>query len=157
MALLAVDLGLRTGLACYGREGRLLWYRSSNFGRPGRLRRAIPGIVAAIPNLSHLVMEGGGPLAEIWRREAERQRLEILQFSAEQWRRNLLLPRQQRSGVDAKRHADEPARQVISWSGLKRPTSLRHDAAEAILVGLYAARRLGWIADATTLPDALRG
>lgn len=27
-ALLAVDLGVKTGLALYGQDGRLLWYRS---------------------------------------------------------------------------------------------------------------------------------
>ena len=37
------------------------------------------------------------------------------------------------------------ARQVIEWSGARRPTSLRHDAAEAILVGLWAVLQEGWL------------
>jgi len=153
MALLAVDLGLRTGLAGFGRGGRLLWYRSSNFGQAARMRRAIPGIFSEVDGLAWLVLEGGGTLAEIWRHEAERRGLEILQIHAEQWRRELLLPRQQRSGRDAKQHAGDLARRVIAWSGLKRPTSLRHDAAEAILTGLYAVLQLGLVED---LPPELR-
>jgi hypothetical protein len=30
--LLAIDIGVKTGLALYGHDGRLLWYRSQNFG-----------------------------------------------------------------------------------------------------------------------------
>lgn len=39
-SLLSVDLGLKTGLALYGEDGRLLWYRSHNLGATDRLRRA---------------------------------------------------------------------------------------------------------------------
>lgn len=46
-ALLAVDLGVRTGFACYGEDGRRRWYRSQNYGSAARLRRAIPGALAA--------------------------------------------------------------------------------------------------------------
>ena len=55
----------------------------------------------------------------------------------------LLRPRQR---AEAKRWADAGARRVIEWSGAPRPTSLRHDAAEAILVGLHAVLELGWLA-----------
>ena len=64
--LLAVDLGLRTGLALYNRQGRLVWYRSQNFGKPDRLRRAVHRLLGEIEGLAILVLEGGGPLAEIW-------------------------------------------------------------------------------------------
>ncbi len=40
--LLAVDLGVRTGLALYGGDGRLLRYRSQNFGSAARLRQSPP-------------------------------------------------------------------------------------------------------------------
>jgi len=152
--LLAVDLGLRTGLACYTGEGRLSWYRSSHFGQPAILRQAIPGIFADCRDLHWLAIEGGGPLADLWRRAAERQGGEVLQISAEHWRRKLLLPRQQRSGPDAKRHAGELARRVIDWSQARRPTVLRHDTAEAILTGLYAVWRVGWLDE---IPAPLRG
>ncbi len=71
--LLAVDLGLRTGLALYGQDGRLQWYRSHNFGTAARLRRAVRGLLDELPELTWLVLEGGGHLAEIWKREAERR------------------------------------------------------------------------------------
>jgi hypothetical protein len=41
---------------------------------------------------------------------------------------------------------------VIEWSGAARPTSLRHDAAEAILIGLWGLLEAGWMG---RLPDEL--
>ena len=146
-SLLAVDLGIRTGLALYGGEGRLLWYRSRNYGRTERLRRAVVGILGEIPDVEVLVIEGGGTLLVPWEREAERHGILVLKTSAEEWRRRLLLPREQRSGVQAKQHADGAARRVIQWSGAPAPTSLRHDAAEAILAGLWGVMEMGWLTD----------
>lgn len=51
MSLLAVDLGLRTGLALYGADGRLRWYRSQNYGSAERLRRAVYAELNAMPEL----------------------------------------------------------------------------------------------------------
>jgi hypothetical protein len=144
-SLLAVDLGLRTGLALYGQDGRLRWYHSHNFGTPARLRRGLRGVLDAIPHLVWLVLEGGGPLAEIWKREAERRHIAVRQISAETWRQQLLYPRQQRRGTQAKDSADTLARRVIVWSQARRPTSLRADAAEAILIGLWGALEVGWL------------
>ena len=144
-SLLAVDLGLKTGLALYGQDGRLRWYRSQNFGTTTRLRRAVHGLLDDIPDLAWLVPEGGGDLLEIWEREAKRRRISVCRVSAEAWRQRLLYPREQRSGLQAKHKADELARQVIEWSGAPRPTSLRHDTAEAILVGLWGVLEVGWL------------
>ena len=151
--LLAVDLGLRTGLALYGDDGRLRWYRSQNYGAPSRLRRAAGGLLDDTPGLCCLVLEGGGDLADLWVREAARRSLPARVVGADIWRQQLLLPREQRRGTDAKRHADTLARRVIAWSGAPRPTSLRHDAAEAILVGLWGVLELGWL---DTPPAELR-
>jgi hypothetical protein len=140
-----VDLGVRTGLAVYGDDGRLRSYRSQNFGSAARLRRAVPGLLAAERDLARVVLEGGGPLERIWRAEAEARALAVQQVSAEEWRALFLLPREQRTGALAKRTADGLARAVIEWSGARRPTSLRHDAAEAILVGLWGALSAGWL------------
>ena len=68
-ALLAVDLGVRTGLAAYGDDGRLRWYRSQNFGSAARLRRAVPGLLDTEPDTTRLVVEGGGALLEPWAAE----------------------------------------------------------------------------------------
>ena len=142
--LLAVDLGVRTGFAIYEDDGGLLSYRSQNFGSAARLKRAIPSILRDIPGLAILVIEGGGPLAQAWDREAERLGVDVRHISADEWRADLLHAREQRSGVQAKRVADAMARRVIVASSAPRPTSLRHDAAEAILIGLWAAVREGW-------------
>ena len=144
-ALLAVDLGVRTGFACYGEDGRLRWYRSQNFGAAARLRRAIPALLSNPDDLTRVVIEGGGPLAQPWRAEAERRGVLVQRVSAEEWRSLFLLPREQQSGPQAKEVAGRLARRVIEWSGAPRPTSLRHDAAEAILIGLWGALSAGWL------------
>lgn len=153
-SLLAVDLGLKTGLVLYGRDGRLRWYRSRNFGSAERLRRAVHGLLAELPELNWLVLEGGGPLADIWEREALRREISVMRISAEDWRRVLLYPRQQRNGPQAKRYAGRLARRVIEWSVAPRPTSLRHDAAEAILIGLWGVLNVGWLKE---LPEEMKG
>ena len=144
-ALLAVDIGLKTGLALYGHDGRLHWYRSHNFGSAARLRRAVRRILATMPQVTYLVLEGGGRLADIWKSEAQRRGIPVRQIAAEAWRRQFLYPREQRSGAHAKAHAKGLARRVIAWSQARRPTSLRDDAAEAILIGLWGALDLGWL------------
>jgi len=143
--LLAVDVGLRAGLAIYAGDGRLEGYRSTNFGSQARLKRGVYGVMREIRDLEEVVVEGGGPIADPWLREIERRGLRGVRVDAGVWRERLLLPRDRRSGVDAKEQADVVARRVIEWSGASRPTSLRHDAAEAILVGLWGVLRAGWL------------
>jgi hypothetical protein len=152
-SLLAVDLGLRTGLALFGDDGRLRWYRSQNFGTATRLRRAVHGVLRDLPEVRWLVLEGGGNLAEIWTREAERVGIEVVRIAAERWREQLLYTREQRTGAQAKHHAGELARRVIDWSAAPRPTSLRHDAAEAVLAGLWGALHVGLL---DAMPPELR-
>ena len=144
-ALIAVDVGVRTGLACYGDDGHLRWYRSQNYGNLARLRRALPRVLEETPDLARVVLEGGGPVAEAWTLEAERRGIAVQQVSAERWRALFLLPREQRSGVQAKEVAGRLARRVIEWSGARRPTSLTHDAAEAILIGWWGVLSAGWL------------
>ena len=133
---------MRTGLALYGRDGRLRWYRSQHFGTAASLRRGVP---ALLDGVSHLVVEGGGSLASAWSDAAVELDVEVRWVTAETWRQRFLYPREQRSGEHAKRTAAELARKVIEWSGARRPTSLRHDAAEAILIGLWGVLDLGWL------------
>ena len=135
--LLAIDLGLRCGWATFDHEGRLLAYGSRHFGNRTTLRKAIPQILDDVPLLETLVIEGGGELFILWEKEATRRGIAVKQIMAEGWRRQILLLRERTNGRDAKAAADGAARQVIERSGAKRPTSLRHDAAEAILVGAW--------------------
>jgi hypothetical protein len=144
-SLLAVDVGVRTGLAVYRDDGRLIWYRSRNFGAASRLKRAIPALLHEAFDPTYVVLEGGGPLTEHWATAAERNGSHVRRVSAEAWRALFLLPRDQRSGEQAKRVADGLARRVVEWSDAARPTSLRHDAAEAILIGLWGVIDVRWL------------
>jgi len=123
-----------------------MWYRSQHFANRTTLRRGIAHVFAQTPGVQRVALEGGGPLAEIWRKEAEKRELVVVEVSAEVWRMALLLSRQQRHGAQAKDHADTLARRIIAWSGAAKPTQLRHDAAEAICLGFWAAVQAGWVA-----------
>ena len=151
--LLAVDLGLRAGLATFGDDGRLRNYASRNFGTRTRLKQAIPGILADVPDLRFVVLEGDRTMGAWWQKAALRLDARTLIVSPERWRTRLLLARQQRNGVDAKYYADRLSRRVISWSRAPEPTSLRDDAAEAILIGLWGVIKVGWL---ERLPVELR-
>ena len=153
-SLLAVDLGLTTGLALFGGDGRLRWYRSRHFASPPVLRRAVHRLLGEILDLAIICVEGGGPLLTVWEREAAKRGIPIRKIAAETWRKRLFYARDQRDGRHARRKADEVARRVIEWSRAARPTSLRQDASDAILIGLWGVLDAGWI---TALPDDLGG
>lgn len=145
--LLSVDVGLHTGLALFSEHPRLLWYRSHHIASPAKLKKMIGKLLRETPQPTHLYLEGGGPLAELWLREAEKLAIRTEQIHAQQWRERLFYDRQHRSGSQAKKEADGLARQVIEQLGGKKPTTLRHDTAEAILIGLYGLLQLGWLGD----------
>ena len=153
-SLLAVDLGVRAGFACWGDDGRLRWYRAQTFGGAARRGGAVPALLAEPPDLARLVVEGGGPLVTPWATEGQRRALAVQVVSAEVWRPVFLLPREHGSGEQMKAVADRLARRVIDWADGPRPTSLRHDAAEAILVGLWGVLSAGWVRRLP--PDLLR-
>lgn len=151
--ILAVDLGLKTGLALYGEDAKLRWYRSKNFGTTTRLKRAVYGLLNEIPDVAMIVIEGSGNIAEIWEHEAARRGIPVCRITAENWRERLLYPRERRSGAMAKDIATGLAERVIACSGLRRHTAPRHDAAEAILIGLWGVMEQGWI---DRLPPEIR-
>lgn len=152
-SLLAVDVGLSTGLALYGGDGRLRWYRSQHFANHAALRQGVFRLLRELRDVERICLEGGGPLADIWERAGQRRGIDVSRIAAETWRARLLYAREQRNGAQAKQKAEDLARRIIAWSGAPGPTALRHDAAEAILVGLWAVLELGWLA---ALPAALR-
>ena len=92
-SLLAVDVGIRTGLAVFRDDGHLIWYRSQNFGAAARLKRAIPALLHEAFDPAYVVLEGGGPLVEHWTTLSERHGARVLRVSAEEWRSFFLLPR----------------------------------------------------------------
>lgn len=152
--LLAVDLGLRTGLAAFARDGRLRYARSQHRGTRAAMRRAASGVLAGLPGLVRLVLEGGGDLADLWEREASRYRLAVLRVSAETWRAALLHPSERRDAAAAKKAAGVLARGLFADAGLARPRRLTTDSAEAVCCGLWAVWTAGWL---ETWPASLAG
>ncbi len=148
-----MDLGLKTGLALYGEDGKLRWYRSKNFGTTTRLKRAVHSLLSEIPEAAMLVIEGGGNIAEIWEHEAGKHGIPVRRITAEDWRKTILFSRERRTGAMAKERASRLADAVIAWSGLAASTAPRHDAAEAILIGLWGVIEQGWLDD---LPPEIR-
>jgi hypothetical protein len=143
-ALLAVDAGVRTGLALLDREGRLMWCRSHNLGSTARLKKAAARVLFELPQLEFLVVEGGGQTAGIWTHAAAKRNLPCRIVQAQDWREQFLLPRQRVSGQKAKAAACALVSTILRREGWSSPTTPGHDAAEAALVGLWAAVQLGW-------------
>lgn len=140
--LLAVDIGVRTGLARLDAAGQVLWCRSHNLGTVTRLKRAAHAILAGEPGLVWLVLEGGGRLADIWTHAGQARGLQVLQCHAQDWRAAMLLPRHSRHGRQAKAAARRLAAEALARMGRPSRTPLDSDAAEAVLLGLWAVHRL---------------
>lgn len=143
--LLAVDLGVKAGFALFTSEGKLLWYRSQNFGNKTRMKKAIPGILNLDDPIDYLVIEGGGPLRKIWDQQLEKRNIEVIHIMAEDWRNDLLLDREQRKGKLAKEKAHVYAAKIIEELAEKKSGPLNTNTAEAILIGFWGLIKKGWI------------
>lgn len=142
--LLAVDLGLRTGLALFDGHGKLAWARTRHLSSRTRLRAAIDGLLREMPAPEVVVVEGDPELARMWRTAAEQRGARVMKVAPERWRDAMLLPRDCRDGATAKVAAARLATQMMSADGRPPDVPLRHDAAEAVLIGLWALDELGW-------------
>lgn len=79
-SLLAVDAGLRCGLALFDlASGQLRWFRSHNFGSAPRLRRAAASLIKETPDVVACVIEGGGMIADPWIKAAAFHRIDYCQ------------------------------------------------------------------------------
>ena len=186
--LLAVDLGLRTGLALYDGHGTLLRYAQypkvtdavalgdlaeawlageaaedetveadATATSQGDDEQGAPaGETSEARPVTHLAIEGRDvALRDEWAAAALRVARRLgaaaparpVDVSPEAWRRELLLPKERKTGVAAKAAARLVARQVVvdrGAAGQAHAGRFPTDAAEAVLVGYYAVRRLGW-------------
>ncbi len=141
--LLAIDAGITCGFAFFCLDShQLLRYRSHNYGNLVRLRRAATAFLADEPTVRAIILEGGGTIADVWVKPARHRTIPIQLISAEQWRVDALLPRDQRRGYIAKKAAIVSARNQINDHATKRTKALRDDTAEAILVGEWALERI---------------
>ena len=152
MCLLAVDLGMKAGLAWFGEDGRLLRCRTVHFPNRTVLKKAMPAILDELP-LDCAVIEGGGPVAALWKKEIVKRDLPYIQTCAEAWREDILWLRERRNGPQAKEHALQLAMKVLRWSNVTLSSPLADDAAEAVLCGLWAERKFGIIEE---FPNELR-
>jgi hypothetical protein len=138
--MLAVDLGVKTGLALFTTEGQLIWYRSRNYGNKQRLKQDIQNFFDHTPAISLVILEGGGDLAQLWKKECRRRAVSCRQIYAEEWRKDLFDPKEYRTGEEAKKQALKQAREVIDHCNGPKPTSMIDDAAEAILIGYWTLK-----------------
>lgn len=138
--LLAIDAGLNSGMALFDESGKLVKYQGLRMKNAAVLKKQAYKILKEIEP-KFLIIEGGGQYADIWMKLAEKFGIQIKQAYAEDWREDMLLKRQQRDGKQAKRCAKEVAREIIEEAGISRPKTLKHDTAEAILLGKWATIR----------------
>ena len=145
--MLAIDLGLRTGLAYFDERGRLARYHSHHVASRAALKRQVAATLKSYSPLGQVAMEGDPALYAIWARLLDKWGVPSALIQARRWREALLLPRERdHGGKQAKASAQAAALEVIAWSGAPRPKgALRHDAAEAILIGLWACLEYGWL------------
>ncbi|GAB1403520.1 hypothetical protein DSECCO2_614690 [anaerobic digester metagenome] len=143
--LLAVDVGVKTGLALFDNTGKLHWHRSHNMGSVPSLRKAADNIAKTIPDLKYIVAEGGGRIGLVWKKVALRYGKIFLAADARDWRSEMLYSREQRTGLTAKQTAIEMAIHFLKINGTPPPQILIHDSAEAILTGIWCCHKIGWI------------
>jgi Icc-related predicted phosphoesterase len=144
--LLAVDLGLRTATAVLDGSGQVLQVDDWRFTDFPQLEGALEGILINY-NITHVVVEGADmKLNHIWRKAVAKYDLPYARVVAEDWREALLLPKERKNKQVAKDAAVLIAKQFWNKKLDHNDSSakLTKDAAEAVLVGLYAMNVLGW-------------
>lgn len=156
--LMSVDLGLKSGVSLFNSRGNLIRYEQFLFDREN-LQEDFEEIIRKwedeVDNdedesnpwrISHIAIEGGDTgLLETWAQAAPNH--SILRVSPEEWRSELLNKKESQNGSSAKEASRLIARQIVGDFGTmenhtgKFPT----DVAESVCLGMYVARRLGWI------------
>lgn len=111
-------------------------------GSLASLKKTVYPMLKSIENLSFLFIEGGGPIVRIWLNAALKLGLSVQNIDAADWRKDLLFQREYRTGFKAKESAIQRAQQIIDLSGAPSKNKPTHDAAEAILIGLWAFRNM---------------
>ena len=160
--LVSLDLGLRFGWAFYTQEGLLIGYGSHHCGGRVQLKKCAYALIQSLPQGSEVWIEGGGPLLKFWSKPAVKRNFKVKTFHAHQWRTLCFglssSSSKSLSTKEAKSKALVWAKYLIELqchqkkldSGsmgqkLKKVSSLRHDTAEAILMGWWALFQTGWI------------
>ena len=158
--LLAVDLGLKSGVALFGRDGTLLRYEQFHFEKKSLVEAAkhlveswestvneVDEEEGGLPHrITHIALEGAnGYMLQAW--ADARSDLSILRVPPEEWRADLLLAKERTSGSNAKAASRLIARQIVDDFGVmsNHQGKFTTDVAEAVCMGFYVGRKLGWI------------
>lgn len=155
-ALLAVDLGLRTGVSLFDSTGQVTRCEHFHFDSTDDLVCGAKRILSEWGSVSHIAIEGmDPPLAEAWIRAAGgcENQPQVLSVKPEQWRLDLLTSDERKSGESSKATSVVLAQSILP-DPLKE-ISLSDDLAESLLLGLHVSRRLGW--GALQDPPIVRG
>lgn len=143
--LLAVDLGLTCGFACMSDVPQILWARSKHYASRGSMRRAAAALIREQTELQHLVLEGDRQLGIIWEKPALQQGVDVIWVSPETWRQRMYGKMKLTGSERLKEMAVKQAMHAVKTLGISMPKqSLRHDAAEAVLIALWAVESIGW-------------
>ena len=145
--LLAIDLGLRLGWSCFQSDAQLIAYGSHHCGQANKLNALSYKALKALPLGSHVIIEGNGRLLKYWTKNAAKFDLDLTIIHAERWRATCLSTATSHDGKLAKNAALKIAHQLIRNRAKQGAVTLRHDAAEACLIGWWGLHHLGWISD----------
>jgi len=144
-AILAIDLGLRTGLAVWDDTARLRTWQTIRFRTPRALSAGARTIARDLDDDVVLaVTEGDLDLARPWDRALGARGVRVLHVQAHQWRGDVFADRPGLDGKAAKRAAVTLARRLVRQHAERGAPHLKHDAAEAICLGYWACWREGW-------------
>lgn len=144
-AILAIDLGLRTGVAVWDDTARLRTWQTIRFRSPRALQQGVRTVVRDLDDdVVFAVTEGDLDLARPWDRALTARGIRVLHVQAHQWRRDVFADQPDLDGKAAKRAALALARRLIREHAARGVPHLKHDAAEAICLGYWAAWREGW-------------
>ena len=162
--LLAVDLGLRTGVSIFDSSGKLLSFEDFLFASTEDLLQGAVSLIARWEErlntkITHIAIEGSDiMLWKAWMEAATSER-HLLSVKPSDWRNDLLLPKEQSNGLTAKAASRLIARQIVADHGVMPvpETEFQTDAAESILLGLHVARRLNWIVGEPAIRRSLTG
>ena len=157
--LMSVDLGLKSGISLFNSRGNLIRYEQFLFDRDN-LQEEFEEIIREWEDevvcdnedksntwkITHIAIEGGDiGLLNTWAQAAPNH--SILRVSPEEWRSELLNKKENQGSSASKEASRLIARQIVADFGTmgshsgKFPT----DVAESVCLGMYVARRLGWI------------
>lgn len=166
--LMAIDLGLKSGVALFGRNGKLLRYEQFHFQKDS-LDKTVKSLLTTWeqeardhghscdgdidnnpPRVTHLVLEGADSfMLRAWMdaTNCDKNTVSILRVSPEEWRAELLQEKERLSASNAKAASRLIARQIVNDFGImpRHEGKFTTDVAEAVCLGFYVCYKMGWV------------